>query len=108
MSDAVDKMTDEEQKKNYLIFQLQDRLQSAIRTLEGVKGAIVTISIPQQDSFVLEEDKVSPSASVVIDLKAGASLTDKQIKGIEQLVAKSVPGLKGENVSRKVFHNLFQ
>lgn len=78
--------------------QLQNRLEKAIETMEGVKSAIVTISIPEQDSFVLKDDKVEPSASVVLILKDGF-LNNKQVRGIEQLVSKSVGGLKPENIS---------
>jgi len=50
-------MTTDYEKKQYLLFQLQDRLQAAIKTINGIDDAIVTISMPAEDSFVLEEDK---------------------------------------------------
>ncbi len=92
-------MTTDFEKKKYLLFQLQNRLQDAIKTIRGVKNAIVTLSIPEEDSFVLKEDKIDPSASVVVDLSVGTELSEKQVKGIESLVAKSVPGLLEENVA---------
>lgn len=91
-------MTTDYEKKQYLVFQLQDRLQDSLKTLEGVKNAIVTLNVPDDNSFVLKSDKPQASASVVLELYAYAQLTKKQIKGIEELVAKSVPGLKNENV----------
>lgn len=92
-------MTTEYEKKQYLVFQLQNRLQDAIKTIKGVNKAIVTISLPEEDSFVLEEDKESASASVVLDLAPGVELSSGQIKGIETLVSKSVLGLKSANVA---------
>ncbi|MBC7765486.1 MAG: flagellar M-ring protein FliF [Hyphomonadaceae bacterium] len=77
--------------------QLQERIQTAIKTMGGVQDAIVTISIPEQDSFVLQSDKQSTTAAVLLSLSS--TLTKKQIKGIEELVAKSVLGLKAENIS---------
>ena len=82
------------EKKKYLQFQLQDRLQASIKSLDNIEDAIVTISIPEDDSFVLDKDAVEASASVILKLRNGQDLTKSQIIGIEGLVAKSVPGLK--------------
>ena len=98
-SNNSDFMTTDYEKKKYLIFQLQNRLQDAIKTLSGVNSAIVTISVPDDSSFVLEADKVPPTASVLLDLRGSNELDKQQIKGIEQLVAKSVPGLETKNVA---------
>ena len=92
-------MTTDYDKKQYLIFQLQDRLQESLRTLEGVKNAIVTLSVPDDSSFVLKADRPKATASVVLELYSYTSLSPKQIKGIEALVARSVPGLQNENVA---------
>ena len=50
-------MTTDYEKKQYLIFQLQDRLQDAIKTLSGVNNAIVTLNIADDNSFVLKKDE---------------------------------------------------
>ena len=92
-------MTTDYEKQKYLLFQLQNRLQNAIKTIKGIKNAIVTISMPEEDSFVLQADKIPTTASVVLDLEPTADLSAKQISGIESLVSKSVPGLKNENVA---------
>lgn len=95
----IDFMTTDYEKTKYNLFLLQERLQSSIKTLDNVKDAIVTISLPDNSLAVLDKDKISPSASVVLSLTNGATLNEQQIKGVELLVAKSVPGLTGENVS---------
>jgi flagellar M-ring protein FliF len=92
-------MTTDYEKRQYLIFQLQDRLQESLKTLEGVKNAIVTLNVPEENSFVLKADKPQATASVVLDLYSYTSLNDKQIRGIEALVSRSVPGLQSENVA---------
>lgn len=94
-----DLFTTDYERKKLLIFQLQDRLQDSIKTLEGVKDAIVTLSIPDDNSYVLKNDKEVATASVVLDLDYGVTLSSKQIKGIENLVSNSVPGLTANNVS---------
>ncbi len=91
-------MTTDYEKREYLLFQLQNRLQDAITTLDSIESAIVTISLPEEDSFVLQEDKTPATASVVLNLETGAELTSEQVKGIETLVSRSVPDLANENV----------
>lgn len=95
----IDFMTTDYEKTKYNLFMLQERLQASIKTLDGVKDAIVTISLPDNSMAVLDKDKIAPSASVVLNLTNGVVLSEQQIRGIEQLVAKSVPGLVAKNVS---------
>lgn len=93
-----DLMTTDYEKQQYLIFQLQDRLQASLKTLTGVRNAIVTLNVAEDSAYVLKSQAPESSAAVVLDLFAYADLSSKQIRGIEELVAKSVPGLKNENV----------
>ena len=95
----IDFMTTDYEKRKYEIFQLQERLQESIKTIDAVKEAIVTINIPEEKNFAWETEKQESSASVKINLKSGNSLTSSQINGIIQLVVKSVKGLKEENVA---------
>jgi len=90
--------TTDYEKQKYMQFQLQDRLQSSIKTLDNVNDAIVTLYIPESTSFVLKDDKQSASASVILKLKNGQKPTNSQVKGIEELIAKSVPGLTTDQV----------
>ena len=91
-------ITTDYEKRQYLIFQLQNRLQDAIRTLDGIDNAIVTLNVADDSSFVLKSEKNVSSASVVLELTPGKKLTEKQVKGIESLVGRSVSGLEPENV----------
>jgi flagellar M-ring protein FliF len=94
----ADLMTTDYEKRQYLIFQLQDRLQEALKTLTGVRNAIVTLNVAAEDTYVLKSDKAESTAAVVLDLYPYAELGAGQMRGVEELVAKSVPGLKVENV----------
>lgn len=89
--------TDYERKQNYNM-QLQERIAASIKTLEGVKDAVVTITAPEENVFYLQE-KEAPTASVIIHMKDGYSLSEGQIMGIQNLVAKSVSGLTKENIA---------
>nr|WP_312577367.1 flagellar basal-body MS-ring/collar protein FliF [Sedimentibacter sp.] len=98
-TNSIDFMTTDYEKRVYEVYQLQERLQSSIETIEGVDKAIVTINLPKEKSFAWETDKEETSASVKINLVNGKVLTASQTNGIVQLLCKSVQGLKEENVA---------
>ncbi|MBX9626229.1 MAG: flagellar M-ring protein FliF [Gemmataceae bacterium] len=76
---------------------LQAELARSIQKLDPVKSARVMIARPDPTPFV--RDQRPPTASVVIQLKPGASLSRSSAAGIVSLVARSVEGLKPENVT---------
>lgn len=86
------------ERKQYENMQLQERIGASIKTLGGVKDAIVTISVPTENVFYLQETEAT-TASVIIHLEPGATLTKEQISGIQNLVAKSVAGLSTDNIA---------
>jgi flagellar M-ring protein FliF len=96
---SIDFMTTDYEKKVYEIYQLQERLQASIETIEGVDEAIVTITVPKEKSFAWETDKEESSASVKVNLINGKTLSASQANGILQLICKSVQGLEEENVA---------
>ena len=91
-------LTTDYERKQYMNMQLQERIAASIKTLDGVKDAVVTITVPEDDVFYLQE-KEKPTASVIIHMKDGSTLTESQITGIQNLVAKSVTGLTKENIA---------
>ena len=84
------------QKLNYRRA-LEGELCRTIMEQEGVAAARVHIVFPKKAIF--KEDEVKPTASVVIKVKDGYSLTDENILAIQKLVAGSVEKLKPENVT---------
>ncbi len=95
----IDFMTTDYEKRQYEIFQLQERLQDSIETISGVREAIVTINVPDEKKFAWETEKEESSASVKINLTNGYTLSPTQTSGIMQLVVKSIEGLKEDNVA---------
>ncbi|MDD3168937.1 MAG: flagellar basal-body MS-ring/collar protein FliF, partial [Eubacteriales bacterium] len=91
-------LTTDYERRQYMNMQLQERIAASIRTLEGVKDAVVTITVPEEDVFYLQE-KEKPTASVIIHMKQGSTLTNSQIMGIQNLVAKSVTGLSKDDIA---------
>lgn len=91
-------LTTDYERKQYMNMQLQERIAASIKTLEGVRDAVVTITVPNEEVFYLQE-KEKPSASVILHMKQGAALTESQILGIQNLVSKSVSGLSKDNIA---------
>ena len=75
---------------------LEGELVKSIMYIQGVKRARVHITIPESSPFVSE--KKAPTASVVLELNNGVSLTPAEIKGVASLVASSVEEMRSENV----------
>ena len=75
---------------------IANELAKSIETLSPVKSAKVIVSFPEETSFLSNEE---PRASAVLELYPGEKLTKEQIKGIVNLLVKSIKNLKPENVS---------
>lgn len=76
---------------------IQGELQRTIMMIDGVTNAKVHIVSPKQSLFL--EDKLEPTAAVYLKTRNGSELDKKQIKGIVNLVSRSVEGLKPNNVT---------
>ncbi len=75
---------------------LEGELSKTVESLLPIKDAKVHIAFPK-DSVFTEKSEL-PTASVVLVLQPSMKLSFKQIVGIKNLVAASVPKLKSENV----------
>ncbi len=84
------------QKVNYQRA-LQGELMRAINTLTSVKQSKVLLSLPNKKNFM--EESGEPTASVVVELHSGKSLSVEQVRGVRHLVASAVEGLDPEKVS---------
>lgn len=76
---------------------LQGELMRAINTLSAVKQSKVILAMPAKKTFL--EEGSQASASVVVSLQPGKSLSADQIKGIRFLVANAVEGMDAEKVT---------
>lgn len=94
-------MTEFLQKMNFRRA-LEGELSRSIMELDNVDAARVHVVIPEDHLF--EEDKKVPTASVLVKLTAGGSLSQRQIRGVTHLVAASVEGLSPENISIIDYH----
>ncbi len=95
------KMTMSEfEKKQTLRFELQDRIQTTLKRIDGVKGAIVTISLPEKSNYVWKEnDSDKATASVMLTLDHPDRFTPDQVSAIKNIVAYSAQQVKPEDVT---------
>lgn len=88
------------EKQQTLIFQLQDRLQTTLKRIDGVKGAIVTINVPKESKYAWdEESKEKASASVTLTLSNSAGFTPANVSAVKKLVAYSAQKMEPEDVT---------
>lgn len=76
---------------------LEGELTRTIRSLQEVEDARVHLVIAPKSLFI--QDAQPSTASVLLSLKPGATLTKQQIKGITHLLATSVERLSPENIT---------
>ncbi|NGR07383.1 flagellar basal body M-ring protein FliF [bacterium SGD-2] len=76
---------------------LEGELASSIQALNAVQHARVHLALPRETLFV--RDRQPPSASVLLTLYAGRTLSEAQVSAITWLVSSSVPNLSADNVS---------
>ena len=85
------------QNKVFLLQALQGELTKTIEQMAEVEKARVHIVLPE-DSLYKKNEKLA-TASIMLKLRASSKLSREQIKGIVNLAAHSIQGLKSENVT---------
>jgi len=75
----------------------ETELARSIEEIDAVAEARVHLATPEASVFV--RDNAQPSASVILKLQGGRSLSDAQVSSIVNLVASSVPGMKPDAVT---------
>jgi flagellar M-ring protein FliF len=78
-------------------YALESELARTISSLQAVEAARVHLAIPQQSAFV--RDRRPPSASVLLQLRAGHRIAPEQVSAIVHLVASSIPELDSDQVT---------
>lgn len=67
-----------------------------IREIDGIESVRVHLATPERSVFVRENNP--PSASVMVRLASGRSLSQSQVEAIVNLVSGSVPGMTVDHV----------
>jgi flagellar M-ring protein FliF len=88
--------TDFVQKLNYRRA-LEGELARTINSIKEVEKSRVHLAIPEKSVFMKDKEKVS--ASVVLKLKSGRTLSQQQVQGIVHIVSSSVEGLNSRDIT---------
>lgn len=93
--------TTESERKQWLVYQLQDRIQDTLTRVKSVKEAVVTINVPETSDYVWEqaENAEKASASVLLTLVPNETLTAGQVTAVKNLVAAAVPKMEPDAVT---------
>ncbi len=70
---------------------LEGEITRTVNSIRGVRRSRVHLAMPAKSTFV--EDQKKSTASVVLDLEPGVVLSEKQVYGIGNLVARAVEGM---------------
>jgi flagellar M-ring protein FliF len=76
---------------------LEGELERSIQAIGAVEVARIHLAIPKASVFVRDQQK--PTASVLLNLRAGRNLDAQQVGAVVHLVASSVPDLPAANVT---------
>ncbi|MFK7760934.1 MAG: flagellar basal-body MS-ring/collar protein FliF [Candidatus Midichloriaceae bacterium] len=76
---------------------LEGELSRTINSLSQVESSRVHLVLPRKELF--SKSSVTPSASIMVKLKSGASISKNEVKAITNLVSKAVPDLQLDNIT---------
>ena len=91
----------ESDKKQILIFQLQNRIQDTLHRISGVENAVVNLTIPDDAASIwimANADQQPATAGVMLNLGRDVELYPEQVSAIKNLIAASVPKMDPANV----------
>lgn len=76
---------------------VEGELAKTIQSIQGVSAARVQLAIPQQTVF--NDNSSKPTASVLLTVAPGTTLTTQQVQSVVYLVSSAVPGMDASGVS---------
>ena len=76
--------------------ELQLSLGRTLQTMQGVDHATVQLAIPESSAF---EENNHPTASVVLTLRSGYEMSQRQSTGIAKFIAGAIPAMRQEDVT---------
>jgi flagellar M-ring protein FliF len=76
---------------------VEGELANTLEAIQGVNTAVVHIAMPKDTVFT--DDQSKPTASVLLDLAPGVSLTGEQVQAVTNLVSSSIQGMDPNQVT---------
>lgn len=99
-TENIGALSTQAERENAWLIAVMQKLRACIITMDNVRDAQVNLNPGEDNTYVLDSgNKVDASASVIVTLKDGKMLTDKEAMAIRTLVAGGVKGLEVDSVS---------
>lgn len=96
----VGMMSTESERNRAFQIDLQEKLASDISSLNGIESATVTITLGEDNSYVLDRNNVvNATAAVIVHIPQGEVLSSDMVTAIRNYVSHSVQGLEFSSVS---------
>ena len=76
---------------------LEGELSKTLESRGGGRSAVVHVALPEDEVFV--SDQAEPTASVLLDLAPGTTLSGEQIQAVTNLVSSSVQDMEPDQVT---------
>jgi len=93
-------MSTDQDRRQYMIFQTAMLIRDDLMASALIRDARVTLAIDTSNRVPGIRDEITvPTAAVMLTMAQGVTLNDNQIRGFQNHVAASVPGLQAENVN---------
>jgi flagellar M-ring protein FliF len=77
---------------------LEGQLEQTIESIQGVQSAQVNLVVPQQSDFAIGSQPAT-TASILVDLTPGTTLSSGQVQAIVHLTASATPSLSPSNIT---------
>jgi flagellar M-ring protein FliF len=77
---------------------LEGQLEQTIESIQGVQSAQVNLVVPQQSDFAIGNQPAT-TASILVDLNSGTTLSSGQVQAIVHLAASATPSLKPSDIT---------
>jgi flagellar M-ring protein FliF len=78
---------------------MQNQVADVLKHVDGIKNAQVILTLPTNSVFVRQDQKQKATASVMVEVEPGVTLTSPQIRALYTLVSHGVPNLPVDNIS---------
>ena len=93
-------MSTESDRKQYTLYDLQNRLGAQIRLFDGVQDATVTITQAEKSTYALsDEEESEASAAVTVTMENGRTLSADGADAVRRLISTSVKGMNFTNIA---------
>jgi flagellar M-ring protein FliF len=77
---------------------LEGQLEQTIESIQGVQSAQVNLVVPQQSDFAIGNQPAT-TASILVDLSPGTTLSSGQVQAIVHLAASATPSLSPSDIT---------